>query len=339
MTQNESNIENDIANGSNAENDVADVSIDKIDPQLTLTLATASVAAYNDYQKQPFVTPLNYECVGRFYGWDDFIFSWGSVERYGLIFKYIGPEQIANRYIVAFRGTDSLLDAYNDLFWEFADFKPYRNSIALTPKVCSGFYDIYSTKGGWMTHTMQQQVFSMLPDNPSEVLITGHSLGAALAQLFTLDMRISSPNINIRNINFASPRVGGTTWRTACNNSGATRRITRVINYWDVVPDTPIEEAGYVSVGSQFQTSFFREGWGSKYADHSLLNLQKVLINCVYQNPQVWCGKFQDATDPYYQMKSTKVPVSEDAKQEHFAKLRELSEMRRKATDELSACE
>jgi triacylglycerol lipase len=309
-----------------------DASSARVDPNLTLALAQASLAAYYDFVNEPFVSPPNYRCVGRFTGWDDWIGSWGSEERFGLIFKYVGPQMIANRFIVAFRGTDSLLDAYDDAFWEFADFQPFCNQVTPAPEVCAGFYDIYATKGDSMTQTMQQQIFGMLPDNPSEVLITGHSLGAALSQLFTLDMKLSSPRVGIENVNFASPRVGGANWQAACDSAGATRKIMRVINYWDVVPENPPELLGYLSVGKEFQTAFSRCGWiPNLLSDHSLLNLQTVLRSCVYLNPQVWVGSFDDAVDSYYTMCSTAVPGTDAARKEFIGKLKESAEIRNNA--------
>jgi len=305
-----------------------------LDPVLTLALAQASLAAYYDYENKPYKWPVNYRLIGRFTGWDDYIWSWGVEERFGLIFQYTGSPPAPNRYIVAFRGTDSWSDGYSDAFWEFANFQPYRNSVSPPPRVSAGFYDIYSTKGGSMTQSMQQQIFAMLPASATEVLITGHSLGATLSQLFTLDMRVSSPNVNIKNINFASPRVGDASWQAACSRYGATQRITRAINYWDIAPDYPLEISGYVSVGAQFDTSFMRCNWWdyNPLSEHSLLNLQTVLTNCVYLPNQIWIGQFQDAVDTSYWMCSTAPPQSAAAKQAVIAKLKELSDVRANAS-------
>lgn len=309
-------------------NETSESSGVKLNPSLTLALAQASLAAYSDFERKPFTPPPNYKFYGRFTGWDDWFYEYGQEERFGLIFKYDGPQMIANRFIVAFRGTNSLSDIYEDAFWSLTEFQPYRNSILPTPNVSVGFYDIYSTLGGTMTKTMQQQVFSMLPPNPSEVLITGHSLGGALSQLFTLDMRVSSPNVGIKTINFASPRVGDSSWKTACDNVGATGKITRAINYWDIAPDYPPEITGYVSIGAQFETAFSRCNWWdyNPLSEHSMLNLQTVLSNCLWLNPQVWVGKFADAVDTNYQMCSTAPPTV--SKDEWIAKLKELHDLR-----------
>jgi hypothetical protein len=244
-----------------------------------------------------------------------------------LIFQHIGPQLIANRFIVAFRGTDSYSDMLEDAFWNWGTFQPYRNSVSPTPDdVSGGFNSIYSTKGGSMPATMQQQIFSWLPRHPqpSEVLITGHSLGGALSQLFTLDMRVSFPNVSINTINFASPRVGGRDWQGACDSSGATSKITRVINYYDLVPIFPQWFFdNYVSIGAEFQTAFYG-GYlpFDELPRHRLLNLQTVLNQCLWRNSQIWVGTFWDAVDPNYQMWSIAPP--DVPKDEMVAKLREL---------------
>lgn len=300
-----------------------------IDPVLTIALAQASVAAYSDYDGTKYSPPHNYEFFARFTGWDDWVGEYGAEERFGLIFKYCGPPPTTDHFIVAFRGTDTYSDMFEDAFWGSATFQPYRNSVSPTPDdVSSGFNGIYAGKGGSMSASMQQQIFSLLPEQPPYVLITGHSLGGALSQLFTLDMRVSFPDVKIRTINFASPRVGGQDWQGACDSAGATSKITRVINYYDYVPDFPqaIFDIfdNFVSIGAEFQTAFYGQDWFplDELPRHRILNLQQVLNNCVWLNPQIWVGTFRDAVDHHYRMTSIAPPdVSKD---EMIAKLREL---------------
>jgi hypothetical protein len=304
----------------------------QIDPALTTTLAAASLLAYNDFDNSGKYTPQlpGYTFLNRFTGWDDYLWDYGREELFGLIFQ---SQTNAGCFVVAFRGTDSDWDAYEDAFAEYTTFQPYQNSVSPTPDdVSTGFNDIYSTKGDKMKKTMQHQIFSLLASQQmSEVYITGHSLGGALSQLFTLDMRVSFPNVNIQIINFASPKVGGSDWGLACANAGATQNITRVINYWDVVPGLPysldpFDE--YVSVGAQFETAF---SGGYLPFDalprHRLLNLQVVLHNCLPLPTQVWVGTFPDAVDRTRTMYSTAPPSA--SKDEIVAKLRELNNLER----------
>lgn len=299
----------------------------RLDPALTMTLAGASLEAYTDFEKPNYQPQLNgYTFIGRFTGWDDWFWSYGRVEKFGLIFK---SQTAANRFIVAFRGTDSDSDALEDAFFEYSAFKSYRNSVSpVADDVSAGFNGIYSKKGDSMTQTMQQQIFGMLQSQQmSEVYITGHSLGGALSQLFTLDMCVSFPGVKIQTINFASPKVGGHNWGKACLNSGATQKITRVINYWDIVPDVPLSIDifdKYVSLGAEFRTAFYG-GYLPMDAlpRHRLLNLQFVLKRCLPLNPQIWIGSFADAVNDKYSMVSKAPPAV--SKDEMLTELREVN--------------
>jgi triacylglycerol lipase len=217
---------------------------------------------------------------------------------------------------------------FEDACFEWSTFKPLRGSIAPVPDdVSAGFNGVYSRSGGSMSASMQKQIFAMLPAQPSEVLITGHSLGAALAQLLVLDMRASSPSVTVNSINFSSPRVGGQHWQAACEATGATARITRVINYYDYVPDVPLSferSDKYVSIGTQFLTAFHGKDWGifDELHRHSLANLTTVLTHCLVLDPQVWVGTFWDATQPTYQMQSVTPP--QQSRDALLANLREL---------------
>lgn len=313
----------------------------RIDPALTTTLAAASLAAYTDFEDHTYKPQLSgYTFVGRFNGWDDWFREYGREDRYGLIFK---SQTVANRFVVAFRGTDSDSDALAEAFFEFSTFKPYRNSVSPVPDdVSAGFNDIYSTMGGSMTQTMQQQIFGFLQlQQMSEVYITGHSLGGALSQLFTLDMRVSFPSVKIQTINFASPKVGGSHWSTACSNAGAVQRITRVINFYDIVPGLPPSWDifdKYVSLGAEFRTAFYG-GYlpMDAPARHRLLNLQVVLKNCLPLNPQIWIGTFGDAVSPNYKISSIAPPSA--SKDEMLAKLRELNSLERSSREGNSLAE
>ena len=321
---------NDSANNA-APSETAGSDTTRIDPAWTTTLANASLAAYTDFEDHTYQPQLSgYTFIDRFTGWDGWLFGYGRVERFGLIFK---SQTVATRFVVAFRGTDSDSDALEDAFFDFSTFKPYRNSVSPTPDdVASGFNGIYTTKGDCMKETMQQQVFSKLQSQQvTEVYITGHSLGGALSQLFTLDMRVSFPNLKIQTMNFASPRVGGSNWGKACVAAGAAQRITRVINTYDLVPKGPLSLDPwdqYVSLGAEFETSFYG-GYipGDLLPRHRLLNLQYVLTKCLPLNPQIWVGTFDDAVNGNYKMQSTAPPSA--SMDEVLAKLRELNSLER----------
>ena len=260
------------------------------------------LAAYADFENDPnypVVPPTNYRYVTDWNGWDGSIFG-GKVEKFGVLFQ---SALVPTTFIFAFRGTDSDLDAWEDLFVETTAFVPYRGHVAPVPYVSAGFYGIYNARGGGMAQSMRQQLFSLLAQHrPQKIYITGHSLGAALSQLFTLDVSVSSPDLWAANMNFASPRVGKTGWRTVYEAQPAqrdpARKTIRVYNYYDFAPTVPPELIGYEHVGTPFRTSFkVKDAWVVHLdARHSILNLQTVLGHAVVREPQAWAGTFPDAT-------------------------------------------
>lgn len=288
-----------------------------LNPGLTLALVQGAVAAYADYVGQPYVWPEGYNLVAYWTGWDGF-FGSGQEEKFGLAFQ---SQADPATMILAFRGTDSDWDVIEDLFIDTLSFAPYQGSVTPTPSVASGFYSIYNDQGGSMKQSMRQQVFAILDQFKAQnVYITGHSLGAALSQLFTLDVAVSRPTIWAANINFASPMVGLGDWQTAYEFQPAQQNpatvTVRVYNYWDFVPSLPSSLLSYTHVGVGFRTSFYANTvFWSLYlgACHSLANLQVVLQNALPLNPQIWVGTFQDQSGDWNgQMESTAPPLAED---------------------------
>ena len=290
----------------------------RLDPTLTLALAQASVAAYADYEndpKNPVVPPDNYRYVTDWTGWDASIFG-GRVEKFGVLFQ---STLAADTFIFAFRGTDSDLDVYEDVFFETTPFVPYQGNVLPTPYVSAGFYDIYNGRGGGMAQSMRQQLFALLRQHrPQKIYITGHSLGGALSQLFALDVSVSQPELWAKNLNFASPMVGTAAWKAVYESRRAQQdpatRTIRVYNYYDYAPSVPPSLFNYVHVGEPFRTAFHVDSYWwwlypSLLARHSILNLQTLLSHVVRQNPQVWTGTFPDATDPPRQMRSVVPPA------------------------------
>lgn len=279
-----------------------------LDPTLTLDLAQASKAAYDDYSGAPITPPQDYTQVGGWTGWDAFLDT-GSEEKYGLVFQsQVDP----GTFIFAFRGTDSDLDAWEDVHFLTTDFVPTTGSVSPTPRVASGFYGIYNDLGGSMTQSMRQQLFALIDKyQPRQLYVTGHSLGAAVSQLFSLDLAISQPTDSL-NINFASPMVGTDSWKTAYESEIAASNSIRVYNYWDYVSSLPPNKFGYRTAGNGFLTAFYVKGewFPHELSRHSIVNLTTVLSHALPLTPQQWTGTFPDYVEPSRAMESTVPPTT-----------------------------
>lgn len=285
-----------------------------LDPTFANLLAAASAAAYSDFanSSNPAYTPpalefdgINFKFLLRFTGFDDVIWGSGEEERYALLYQ---SSSQSNTYLIAFRGTSSLDDMLLDLeSGASLAFTPFNNTNSFPKNVYvgDGFNKIYTTKKQTMAASLQNQIFTALnklPDAPTEIFITGHSLGGALASLFTLDMAVSLPDVGVTSITFASPRVGSSNWQTVYEQSYNLKNKTiRVRNLYDLVPKAPPSEwpFSFKDVGLEFPLSFSVEQDHIEVSDiilswHALTNYTYVVTRAVTASPQVWTGEFPD---------------------------------------------
>lgn len=135
--------------------------------------------------------------------------------------------------IVCFRGTNSLTDVAIDLW--FAKNSAYGGK----GKVHAGF------------QTALNEVWTALEkniDKNRKVIIAGHSLGGALAQL--LAYRLSLNNYNVSGVyTYGSPRVGNSIYKEEYNARLAAKTYLH-INNKDAVPSIPLEILGFIHLGT-----------------------------------------------------------------------------------------
>ncbi len=258
------------------------------------------IQAYNAFlgKRAPtsqVVPPAGFELVDSWTGVDAVFGRHKTVEPFGLVFCSKTPPW---RYIFAFRGTDSFLDMLDDCGVEPQAFTPFDAAVGVPAdvRVESGFNDIYKVDDGDVA-SMQHQLFALVDKYQAstrpinEVYITGHSLGAALSQLFVLDLALSRPTIAMESINFASPRVGNGAYvdfveqRCPCS-------ILRVQNKHDAVPHLPPAELGFEHTPSVYLIAFYSTdilGKKDFMASHSSINYQAV-ITCAGENGEGVCS-------------------------------------------------
>jgi hypothetical protein len=170
--------------------------IRQLDAERITLLIHCSLQAYQAFSAEPgsdceraqVTAPHGFELLDCWSGVDTLFGRDKKRETYGLVFRSESPPW---HYIFAFRGTGSLFDIIDDLRTELEAFIPFDESLELPKiRVEAGFYGIYRTAYTPVA-SMQQQVFALIDryqvsSKPIEELsITGHSLGAALSQLFS----------------------------------------------------------------------------------------------------------------------------------------------------------
>ena len=165
-----------------------------------------------------------------------------------------------NIYLV-FRGTANFADAVSDLA---ALQQPYM-FIPDAGNVSIGFQTTYQ---GTDDDPIESAILNKLDEltmtgNFSNLYITGHSLGAALAFLAFPDMSQNLGDIDsVTMYNFAGPAVGDSDWVSAYEGEYAPNRVSiRIVNTNDLVPMLPplgldCENFSYFHVDNKHEITF-----------------------------------------------------------------------------------
>ena len=180
------------------------------------------------------------------------------------IFGLLGHNPTSRTAFLSFRGTSDIAEWVANIDAIPDDYRP----IGGFGQVHSGFQDVYEL--------VRQNIAANLAtatDGSDQILITGHSLGAALAVLAAPDVARNMPpnTIEPRLITFAGPRVGLSDFVASFN--AAIESCFRVVNFLDLVPYLP--PTPYVHVGAQITVD--SGGPVQVGARHSLMAYQRGL--------------------------------------------------------------
>ena len=156
------------------------------------------------------------------------------------IFGLMGRNAASRTAFLSFRGTSDVSEWVADIDAVPDDYHP----ISGFGQVHTGFQDVYELVRANIAANLAAAAAGC-----DQILITGHSLGAALAVLAAPDIaRTMPPNtIEPRLITFAGPRVGVTDF--AAKFDALIESCYRVVNFLDIVPYLP--PAPYQHVGAQ----------------------------------------------------------------------------------------
>jgi triacylglycerol lipase len=143
---------------------------------------------------------------------------------------------------------------------------PYEGKSSSGAKMHQGFVSAY--------FSVREKVHDYLKSqSTSNLIVTGHSLGGALATLCAVDVQYNfGERYGITIYTFGAPRVGNDGFRQSFN-----RRVPnsyRYVNGMDIVPALPRPWQGYRHVdqeyrlGSRFSLQFFSQ----RFEDHDIAN-------------------------------------------------------------------
>jgi predicted lipase len=193
--------------------------LDSINYKLALFLIGACHQTYKQYEDAAgrFIVPAGFRYLTSFtaaaYG--------NSTEIFGFIIES------DDNIVIAFRGTTSTADTISDLIARQIPF-PWLSNGGQTHR---GFTEIYET-------ARIQIITALTKCNPNKkLIITGHSLGGALATLCALDPAYNSKFSPPIVYTYGAPRVGDPTFAAAYNQKIAFNH--RIVIESDLIPLIP----------------------------------------------------------------------------------------------------
>jgi triacylglycerol lipase len=263
---------------------------DVMDPTTAVAYGPFIQAAAAQYASAPSVVnpatitlmPAGYTLV-RTIQMTDFFATEQSRVFYGYV--AVGGDPVTA--VVALRGTGSNMEWWDDFHWDLVPFTQVPDG----GNVAKGFYDIYNSIGtmapgqpgtsapGAVSAEVAQAATSGLTAglDPASLplVVTGHSLGGALATLLVTDLNAATA-LKPQAWTFASPRVGDAVF--AARYGGLSTVSWRIYNQADVVPYFPVDVSGrYQPVTAGYAINSLGKAKWSLSCAHSLNTYMHVL--------------------------------------------------------------
>ena len=149
-------------------------------------------------------------------------------------FAYVAYDSTNEEIIVSFRGTNGV-DFENwatNLDWTYKDYKDVSGA-----KVHGGFHEAYEAVSDEVIAAVQTL---MTAHTSANIMVTGHSLGGALATLCAVDIkRRINPTVKVFLYTFGSPRVGNDKMADYIMTKYPDGQYSRVTHYDDMVAHVP----------------------------------------------------------------------------------------------------
>ncbi|KAK3417864.1 hypothetical protein EUGRSUZ_H03854 [Eucalyptus grandis] len=148
---------------------------------------------------------------------------------------YVGVAEDLNAMVIAFRGTQehSIQNWVEDLYWKQLDINYPGMPGAM---VHHGFYFAYHNTtirpGILDAVTRAKDLYGDI-----NVMVTGHSMGGAMASFCGLDLVVNHEARNVQVLTFGQPRIGNAVF-ASCYSDHVPNTI-RITNGHDIVPHLP----------------------------------------------------------------------------------------------------
>jgi len=151
--------------------------------------------------------------------------------------------------IVAFRGSLSPRDFIVDLAIILKPLETVGVAAIGGAEAHTGFQFAYNAVAGEVLDTVRKEMAAR-PDY--KIVVTGHSLGGAVASMASLSIRAALPNVPMQLFTYGQPRVGNEAFARQVENQIGVDNIFRAVHTFDGVPTFVLGEIGYRHFGTEY---------------------------------------------------------------------------------------
>ncbi|KAF8143476.1 alpha/beta-hydrolase [Mycena galopus ATCC 62051] len=160
---------------------------------------------------------------------------------------FISRDDDRKEIVVAFQGTFNLDDVATDIDLFLVPFMS--PGITESFNVHAGFLAAYNAVADTVLTTVKAQVAKY----PSyTIIVTGHSLGGALAALGGVSIKTALPNATLKIYTFGQPRTGDAKWAAYVDATIGVTNVFRGVHTFDGVPTIIPRVLGYEHHSTQY---------------------------------------------------------------------------------------
>jgi len=153
---------------------------------------------------------------------------------------FIARDDTRKEIVVSFQGTFSVADVATDVDLFLTPF--VSPGISESFEVHSGFLSAYNDVADDILSTVKAQYAKY---SSYSIVVTGHSLGGALAALGAVSVKTALPNAPLKLYSFGQPRTGDPNWAAFAEATIGVDNIFRGVHTFDGVPTMIPEFLGY----------------------------------------------------------------------------------------------
>ncbi|TFK19316.1 lipase [Coprinopsis marcescibilis] len=162
---------------------------------------------------------------------------------------YLSRDDSTKEIILAFRGSLSVTDAFVDLQLILQPLNTPGVTNNVKASVHTGFQFAYNAVASDVVSAVKSQVSA---NSAYTVVVTGHSLGGAVASMAALSLKAAIPNIKMKLYTYGQPRVGNAAFVSLVEQQVGVNNIFRAVNTFDGVPTILFKELGYRHFATEY---------------------------------------------------------------------------------------